>query len=256
MENTNENMKSNKNSYTNEELKELKLLKYGIISLIALILILVFFSTFFIHDIIDMGTLNISQPGNIINPNPNNNNNNNNNQGNNNEDNNNTNNSNNQPEDNKPNPKPKPPIVIEERFTVLEDSTDWDALKELNIFNTNSQCVKEGKIAPGISGLYYYTVENYRENAMKYDMKYTEQNQYSINMVYRLKRNGQYVAGNDSTWVKANLIDLSNLHINGKTSDIFMLEWKWEDAENDTQIGETDGANYKLFINVDAEEDV
>lgn len=253
MENTNEKNKQEVNLNYDNILAKIKLLKYILIFLVILVMILIFCSTFFIHDIIDLGQLNVSQPGEIINPTPNNNNNQNNNGQDNNQGNN-QGNTNNQSDNN--NQNPELPIVIEQRLRILENSTDWDDLKELNIFTTNSQFVKEGKIAPGISGIYYYTVENYNEKAMKYDMKYTEENQYSINMVYKLKRNGQYVAGNENTWVKANQIDLSNFHINGKTSDIFKLEWKWEDAENDTQIGETEGANYRLLINSTAEEDI
>ena len=126
----------------------------------------------------------------------------------------------------------------------------------LDLATTTYQNIAEGKIAPGVQGTYIYTVENYGEKPMVYDMKYTDENPYKINMVYKLKRNGQYVAGNENTWVNLSKLDLKDLKIKSKTTDIYSLEWKWEDSENDTEIGETEGANYKLFISSYAEEDV
>lgn len=219
----------------------LKLEKNLIIFLIILSLVLVFFSIFFIHDIIDLGTLNTSQTVPIPQPqNPDNNNQNNNQNGTNSNQNNN-----------------QQPIVIDEnaRIRLLENSTDWKDLIELDIFNTNYSCVKEGKIAPGVQGTYVYTVENYGEKRMVYDMKFTDENPYKINLIYKLKRNGQYVAGNEENWVRTTDMDLSDLKIDAKTSDIFTIEWRWEDAENDTEIGETEGAYYKLFISSYAEVD-
>ena len=37
-------------------------------------------------------------------------------------------------------------------------------------------------------------------------------------------------------------------------NDIYTIEWKWKDSENDTKIGETDGAYYKMNVSVHAEQ--
>lgn len=269
MKSTNENLNQEKNVNYNNEKENTKLEKNIIISLIILAIILLFISTFFIHDIIDTGTINSTQTTQINYPEPNkpddnnnnnSNNNNNNNNGNNNNDNNNNdiNNGNNSGNNSGNNNNNTQPIIVDEeaRIRILEESTDWSQLKELDIFKTNYECVKEGKIAPGVQGTYIYTVENYGEKPMVYDMKYTDENPYKINMVYKLKRNGQYVAGNENTWVNLSKLDLKDLKIKSKTTDIYSLEWKWEDSENDTEIGETEGAYYKLFISSYAEEDV
>lgn len=141
-----------------------------------------------------------------------------------------------------------------DRIKVLQDGkTEWSELKELDVFN-NSYFEDHSIIAPGVKGSYSFTVENISDKATIYDITYTDENIYNINMVYKLKLNGNYIAGNENTWVKREHLNTTGTKLAGKSNDVYTIEWKWEDSDNDTQIGETDGAYYKLFLKVDAKE--
>ena len=270
----------------NGNLLEKKIIVY----LIVVAVVLIFMSQYYIHDIIDRGTINTSQSATIEYPekndndgnqnngnNDNNTNNNgndnkndsnnngndnkndnnnsgddNNNDNNDNDDDNKNDNNNNQNTDDK---KDDDVNIIDgqARIRILQGETEWSELKELDIFNQKRYShVVEEKIAPGVQDVYAYTVENNGDYKMSYNMVFSDENPYNINMIYKLKINGVYVAGNENTWVKINELNRTNLIINPNTTDLFVLEWRWEDAENDTEIGITDGANYKLSINVTA----
>lgn len=134
-----------------------------------------------------------------------------------------------------------------DRFKILQGTESWKDLKSLNIFN-NCYFNDNSIIAPGISGEYNFTVENYKDTKMKYNLNFIEQNIYNINMVYKLKLNGSYIAGNEREFVKCNELNKENLLINANTNDVFTIEWKWLDNKNDTQIGKIEGANYRMQI--------
>lgn len=151
-------------------------------------------------------------------------------------------------------------IIIDnsDRFRVTQVSkdnqgnqttTDWKELKELDIFN-NKYFEDKSIIAPGVSGSYSFTVENESSSKFLYNIDFTDENIYNINMVFKLKVDGEYVAGNEKTWVKSNELNRVEIPLNTYDIHVYTVEWKWEDAENDTQIGETDGAYYKMFIDV------
>ncbi|MBR2241014.1 MAG: hypothetical protein IJ890_06525 [Clostridia bacterium] len=267
---TNKTEKLNQNNnqyYQNEEettMPEKKIIVY----LIILALILLFIALFFIYNIIDRGVINTKQTTSITYPdnniteidngdNNNTNNDNQNNNQNNNKDNNQDNNQNND-ENNNQNEGGNdndPVHIIEEdaSLKIFEGTKQWSELKELNIFDRDHMHVAKGKIAPGVQDTYTYTVECYGDYKMLYNMVFSDDNPHKINMIYKLKRNGQYVAGDDNTWVKVDQLSQSGMTIAPGTIDVFTLEWRWEDAENDTEIGETDGAKYVINIKSDAE---
>lgn len=88
-----------------------------------------------------------------------------------------------------------------DRFKVLQGTKEWSELKSLDIFK-NSYFHDKSIIAPGVHGNYSFTVENYTEMAMEYNVDFYEENIYNVNMVYKLKLNGSYIAGNEENWVK------------------------------------------------------
>lgn len=229
-----------------------------ILYLIILTIILVYFSLFFIHYIIENDGIkksDISNNNNVINDVQNNlnnidsNNNNDNNNGNSNKGNNNS--VNNSLSNNV---VPNENIVDNnDRFRVVENQKDWKEVKELSIFK-NKYFNDESKIAPGISGIYNFTVENYFSSNIKYSMNFAEENNFKINLKFKLKRNGVYVVGNENDWVNCEELSQEDIYINSKSSDVYTLEWKWIDNNNDTEIGENDKSTYKIKVNVYAEE--
>lgn len=239
MENTKEKFKDFFTGKNISNFQEKRIIVY----LIIFAILLMYFSIFFIHNIVDREMLKDTKSPTIIDPGNNNNNNNNNNNGNNNQNYNGGNGGNN------------PVVDNTDRFRILEGAKAWSELKELSIFsNGYSAYVVDGKIAPGVSGNYNFTVENYCSFKMKYDINFTEENPYAVNMKFKIKLNGNYVAGNESTWVSYAEISQSNRVVDSNAKDLYTIEWKWIDAPNDTEVGETDGAYYKLHVKAYAEE--
>ena len=209
--------------------------KLIIICLVIISFILLYVSLFYIHYIIDRGTIEDSATGNIENPD--------------------------NTDDNK-NGSGDSDVIIDNtsRFKILQNkskngdnsvSVPWSELKQLDIFN-NAYFNYASIIAPGVSGSYNFTVENASESKFIYDVKFTEENNYNVNLKFKLKVNGKYVVGDENTYVDFANLDRENTYINSKSSDIYTIEWKWIDAENDTIVGTTNGANYKMFIKVTA----
>lgn len=195
--------------------------KKGIVYLVILAILLIYFSIFFIHNIEDRKTLKDTQTATIEYP------------------------------ENNPNENV---VDNSDRLRILEGAKEWSQLKELSIFN-NKYFNGESKIAPGIHSTYNFTVENYGDTKMIYSLNFTEANSYNINMKYKLKQNGTYIAGDETTWVDYTALSVKSKIINPTSIDLYTLEWIWEDDDaNDTQIGETEGANYKLHIRAYAEE--
>lgn len=140
-----------------------------------------------------------------------------------------------------------------DRFKIMQGTKEWKDLKSLDIFR-NEYFNNNSIIAPGVHGKYSFTVENYKENKVKYNLEFIEENVYNINMVYKLKLNGVYIAGNENEFVKYEELNKKDLVVEANSNDLFTIEWKWQDDKNDTQIGKTEDANYKLKIKVDAYE--
>jgi hypothetical protein len=114
------------------------------------------------------------------------------------------------------------------------------------------------KIAPGVSGTYEFDVINNRKSKVKYKIDTSNTNSSNINLKYRLKRDNEYVIGNESTWVSISGLNLTNVLLNSKSTHSYILEWKWpyEDGIDniDTQIGKDGNSKYELNISVYAEE--
>lgn len=214
-----------------------------IIYLVIITLLLIFFSIFFIKDIVDFGVVNSKQTAVITYPDK--------------EDIDNIDYSNDGNNQNNNNNNQTPVIVDREaRLRILQGTTEWNELKELDIFEHSAIHVATGKIAPGVEGTYTYTVENPGELDMLYNIAVSEDNPYKVNMVFKLKRNGNFVAGNDNEWVKVDQLTQENIKIATGSTDIYTLDWKWEDSENDTEIGKTEDAYYKIQLQADAEADM
>lgn len=222
----------------NKRKKDNKNEKKVIIYLIIIAIILIYFALFFIHYIVDKGKIKdtisteIQYPDNTV-------------QG---------------EHDDKPGQGDNQNNIVDnsDRFKVVQPTKDengniidkeWNELKELDIFK-NSYFHDESIIAPGVKGSYNFTVENESENDFNYNVTFTEENKYNINMVYKLKVNGEYVVGDANNWVKYDQLNRAEILLKARNIDLYTIEWKWEDAENDTQIGQTEGAYYKMFIKV------
>ncbi|MCL2860471.1 MAG: hypothetical protein FWF46_08015 [Oscillospiraceae bacterium] len=85
-------------------------------------------------------------------------------------------------------------------------------------------------------------------------MTFIEDNEYNVNMKYKLKQNDSYVAGDFNTWVNASELNIQNLVLQENEQKTYTLEWKWIESTNDTEIGILESAIYQLSIHYCAEE--
>lgn len=130
--------------------------------------------------------------------------------------------------------------------------------KNLKIFE-NAAFEYTNKIAPGVSNSYDFKIHNETKNTIRYNIIFTENSEYAVNMLYRLKREGSYVVGSDNEWVSADELILSaKKHLMKNDTDSYTLDWKWPyeggtDAA-DTEAGEKMTSDYKLGIKITFEE--
>ena len=133
---------------------------------------------------------------------------------------------------------------------IVEDKDiTWSGNTIAKIF-TNSMYEFKNKIAPESSNTYQFIVKNATEYNLKYNISFIENNPYSINMKYKLKRNDTYVIDH---YVSPSEINVSNILLDSGKNDTYYLEWKWVSSDNDTEIGTNPNAEYELKIDIKAE---
>ena len=111
----------------------------------------------------------------------------------------------------------------------------------------------EEKIAPESSNTYKFVVKNNTIYNVKYAINFIEENDYNINMKYRLRKGNEYVVGSDDEWVSYNELNLKDINLATSKSETYYLDWKWVSSENDTQVGSAEDAGYKLSIEINSE---
>ncbi len=138
---------------------------------------------------------------------------------------------------------------ITNQIYVDDESGNYIYHQDLKIFE-NPYYEYTNKIAPGVSNSYSFVVHNDSDINVKYYLEMYSECNYDLDLKYRLKKNGKYVIGNDSTWVSANELKTSFAKLNSGKDDTYILDWKWEyesgKDEKDTYIGENMSDTYKL----------
>lgn len=143
----------------------------------------------------------------------------------------------------------------DEEFTVFDKKITWGSESVLDIFEKPIYGYNK-KIAPGDHNAYKFTVKNMTKYNLKYDMTFTEVGNDNMEMRYKLKKNGSYVVSN---YVTYDQLDLSSQLINSKSSDVYLLEWKWLGDNSDSTAKDNKDkaaagvATYKIKINIEAE---
>lgn len=130
---------------------------------------------------------------------------------------------------------------------VSDDNTTWQNNTQLKVFNVD-------KIKPGDNGSYRFAVNNNTGGNIVYSIDFNEDNQYSANILYKLKMNDKYIKGDSTTWVSYDELDLTNKVLNADYMDSFMLEWKWVDSDHDTGAGVVKGSTYTLGVSITSKE--
>ena len=124
----------------------------------------------------------------------------------------------------------------------------------VNIFGSKK------RIAPGTQGSYQFTVDNRANN---YPSQYyvafeaidTLPADHKIPMLYRLKADGIYVAGDDHTWRPLSQLAQNAIAAKGRQVR-YTLDWYWPEGENDNEFARYGGNpnySYSLIIKVRAQ---
>lgn len=138
---------------------------------------------------------------------------------------------------------------IEKALIYDDTSGEYNNTSKLNIF-TNPAYKFKKVIAPTSSNVYQFVVRNNNIFDITYNLKMIEYNEHSINMKYKLKKDGVYVAGSNDSWVRYDDLHLEGLYLSAKDKHVYQLEWKWFESSNDTYIGKIRDT-YSLNISFD-----
>ena len=150
--------------------------------------------------------------------------------------------------------EPEDPEEPEEMIYVKDKQGSYTYKNNLKIFN-NAAFNYASKIAPGVCNTYNFEVHNNSDMKLEYNIKFIEESEYTVNMKYRIRKNGKYIAGDKDTYVSINEINLQTDTINSNSTDKYSLDWKWfDDDENDTIAGENMTEEYKLKLNINFEQ--
>ncbi len=155
---------------------------------------------------------------------------------------------------NPPEVTPTPPVIEKNGFIAYDDNVKYEKNTVLNIFKHNSNYTIREKIAPGSKNTYQFVVRNNNEFDINYDIEMTEVNAYDLNLMYKLKLNGKYVVGDENTYVSVENLNQYNNRLGSYEYNVYELEWKWIEGENDTEIGEKNSVSYNLNMRICAEE--
>jgi len=131
---------------------------------------------------------------------------------------------------------------------VSDDYKIWDN-KELKIFS-NPQYEYKNIVAPASYNSYAFVIRNNNDFDVVVDIMFEETNTKNINMNYKLKSNGIYLIGAENRYDTLKNKRINGIILSAKSQNSYVLDWKWIDSENDTQIGIDSNSIYKLSIQI------
>lgn len=137
-----------------------------------------------------------------------------------------------------------------QNIIVFDNYKIWDN-KELRIFS-NPAYEYENIIAPGSSNSYTFVIRNNNDFDIIVDIAFEELNDKNINMNYKLKNKGNYLIGTADNYEYINNKKIKQIKLSAKKQESYILDWKWIDSDNDTQIGFDADSEYKLSIIIGA----
>lgn len=138
------------------------------------------------------------------------------------------------------------PIYNKHNISYEKISNNYDIYKLKGKTNNNVDIFNSSKndvIAPGSTGIYHFNVQNNTKDLLEYNLSFKEDNKYNINIKYRIKLNDKPIT-NDWSYLKD--IKLKKNKLESYKYDLYELEWKWFDSDNDSNIEED--SFYKLNI--------
>lgn len=138
----------------------------------------------------------------------------------------------------------------ENSYMVYDNNVSWHENTELRIFSNPAYEFKN-IIAPGVSNSYQFVILNNEKYNIKYNLFFVEENSHGVNMVFKLRKNKEYILGDSDTYKSITDLNSLDYELMGSGHDTYLLDWKWVHSTNDTSLSFLE-ANYKLSINITA----
>lgn len=130
-------------------------------------------------------------------------------------------------------------------FGVEDDNGEWTTETHTDIFHTFRY--DNNLLYPGSGSTYKFKVHNSGEKYDACSIKIEDKNEYKIPLEFKLKRNGEYIIGTETSWHMSPMLDTGLYKLRG--TEEYELEWRWqylnedeskreEDNKRDTSLGE------------------
>lgn len=152
-------------------------------------------------------------------------------------------------------------IAILLAMMTLKSSTSKEIDSEIIITDTSGKTISDqwnvfGEyeddkvIYPEKTYIYLFTVKNLNDVPVSFVVDFYEVNLNNIPMRYRLSTYDGYLVGSEYVWVTMDDLVFDPVVIPAQSELTFALHWKWKSLsdEDDTIIGNTDGAEYIINI--------
>ena len=144
------------------------------------------------------------------------------------------------------------PSINSSNMILIKESDMKEVIdNKLNIFK-NEKFDGQSIIAPKSYGKYQFYVSNISNKHVKYSMKFSDEIKKFVNMKYKLKIDNVYIRGDLENYTTIDNLDLDEIVVLKDSTNIFTLEWYWEDNDSlDTGVGsEKDTQYYKLNLQI------
>ena len=144
------------------------------------------------------------------------------------------------------------PSINSSNMILIKESDMKEVIdNKLNIFK-NEKFDGQSIIAPKSYGKYQFYVSNISNKHVKYSMTFSDEMKKFVNMKYKLKIDNVYIRGDLENYTTIDNLDLDEIVVLKDSTNIFTLEWYWEDNDSlDTGVGsEKDTQYYKLNLQI------
>ena len=127
---------------------------------------------------------------------------------------------------------------------VFDSDIEMTKDTQLNIFE-NEKFNGQKIIAPNSKGTYTFCIKNITDTDVIYNILFNDKMKHPINMKYRLKKDNNYIVGNEARYVEIKDLNINDIIITKDSINVFTLEWYWEDNDKkDTIVGSQKSDQY------------
>ena len=90
-----------------------------------------------------------------------------------------------------------------------------------------------------------FGVKNVTNGDIIYDVGFTDQSNYLVNMKYKLKIDNIYIVGDENHYVSLDQMKVNDITVVNGSNNIFTIEWYWEDDDpRDVIVGMAEPTQY------------